>query len=310
MSDEPRLAGAAARAASEVREATRHDGLFWRRLAYAGAVHGPWWWRRYSPKWFGALAWALVGDRRRACAKHWREIGLVDSEPAAQLGALRTYLAFAESLTDGLEIAGRGLGAYSVTSPTPSPMKQAIALGRGVIVVTAHTGSWEVMGNMLGANHDVGVTMVMAPEENETARAFADGVRQRNPRVEIAYVGRDPTDALALVAALRAKRVVALQLDRTPPGMATMGAPFFGRERRFPVGPFRLAQATGAPLVAAFTRRVGFRRYVVDMPVGVLEVPRGRRDDSRLAPHVAAIARGFEQFVRRNPEQWYHFEQS
>lgn len=307
-SHEPTIGGSAARFAAGVRDAARHDGVFWRKLAFAGAVYGPLWWRRYSPAWFGAAAWALVGGHRRACAAHWRELGLVDTTAAAQLGALRTYVAFAQSLTDGLEIAGRGLGEYRVTSPKPNPMAASVAAGRGVIVVTAHTGSWEVVGNMLGNVHGVGVTMAMAPEENATSRVFADRVRQMGGVVEIAHVGRDPTDVLTLVSALRRKRVVALQLDRTPSGMATVTVPFFGRERRFPLGPFRLAQATGAPIVAAFTRRVGFRRYLVDMPVGALEIPRGARSTEALTPYIREVVRGFETFVRRTPEQWYHFE--
>lgn len=294
----------------QARDATRHDGVFWRRLAYAGAVHFPEWWRRYTPAFFGAAAWALVRERRRAAAENWLELGLVDSRVAAELGALRTYLAFAESLTDSLEIAGRGLDAYRLSIQAPNPLTQAIALGRGVVVVTAHTGSWEVNGRMIGHVHGVGVTMVMAREANATAREFAERVRAMGDiDLDVAYVGEDPLDALALVGALRRKRVVALQLDRVPPGMAALRVPFFGRPRAFPLGPFRLAQLTGAPLVVAFTHRVGYRRYQVEMPAGVIEIPRARRGaDDQLLPHVARVAAVFEDFVRRNPEQWFHFE--
>jgi len=173
---------------------------------------------------------------------------------------------------------------------------------------SAHTGSWEVVGRLIGRKHRAPLTMVMTEEQNASTRAFADALRTRKNEgdLELAYVGTDPLAALPLVNALRRGRVVALQFDRVPPGMASVAVPFFGRMQPFPVGPFKLAQLAGAPIVIAVTRRIGYRRYAVDIPP-VIELAKGR-DEEAVRAAVAQAAKELENFVRSHPTQWFHFE--
>ncbi|MFO0674279.1 MAG: lysophospholipid acyltransferase family protein [Polyangiaceae bacterium] len=282
--------------------------MFWRKLAYAGAVHGPWWWRRYTPPAFGTTFCAVLPKQRRAVAGNWMRMGLAATALEANLGALRTFVEFSLSLTDGLESTGKGLDGYSLDSPSDERLTELVRQKRGVILLTAHTGSWEVVGRLIGRRHGAALTMVMSQEANASARAFADTVRMRKQEgdFEIAYVGSDPLAALPLVSALRRGRIVAMQFDRVPPGMASVDAPFFGGSRAFPIGPFRLAQLTGAKVVVAFTRRVGHRRYAVEIPP-VIELSKGR-DESAIRVAAAEAAAALESFVRRNPAHWFHFE--
>lgn len=294
--------------AGKVADALRHDGLFWRKLAYAGAVHGPWWWRRYTPPAFGTTFCAVLPKQRRAVAANWLRMGLTDSSLEANLGALRTFVEFSLSLTDGLESTGKGLDGYALDSPSDERLTELVRQKTGVILLTAHTGSWEVVGRLIGRRHGAALTMVMSREANASARAFADAVRTKDQEgdLEIAYVGTDPLAALPLVSALRRGRIVAMQFDRVPPGMAAVDVPFFGGTRAFPIGPFRLAQISGAKVVMAFTRRIGYRRYSVEIPP-VIELPRGR-DEGAVRAAAAEAAAALESFVRRHPTHWFHFE--
>lgn len=289
-------------------QALRHDGVFWRRLAYLGTAHSPWWWRRYTPAGFGALLCTLLPKQRRAVADNLTRMKLARTPLEAWLGAQRMFVEFAESLTDGLESSAKGVDGFQLDSPTDGRFKAALASGRGVILLTAHTGSWEIVGRLIGRNHGFPVTMVMAREHNTSTRAFADAIRNNKTEgdFEVAYVGTDPFAALPLVSALRRNRVVAFQFDRVPPGMASLAVPFFGWMQPFPVGPFKLAQVTGSPLVVALTRRTGFRRYSVEIPeVAYIE---RRGGEAALVETMSKVARAVEDFVRRHPSQWFHFE--
>lgn len=292
-------------------DALRHDGVFWRKLAYLGAAHAPWWWRRYTPAAFGAIFCAVLGEQRRAVAHNLKLMQLAETPFDAWLGAQRTFIQFAESLTDGLESVAKGLDGYELESPSDGRFTDAIDRGRGVILLTAHTGSWEVVGRLIGKNHRAPVTMVMTQEQNASTRAFADAIRQGSAEgdFEVAYVGSDPLAALPLVSALRRGRIVALQFDRVPAGMASVTVPFFGVHQPFPLGPFKLAQATGAPMVVALTRRVGHRRYAVEIP-SVIEIPRSGKatKDAAVVDAISKVAKDVETFVRNHPSQWFHFE--
>lgn len=292
----------------EAIQALRHDGVFWRRLAYLGTAHSPWWWRRYTPAGFGTLLCALLPKQRRVVADNLLRMKLARTPLDAQLGAQRMFVAFAESLTDGLESGAKGVDGYELASPDHERLEEAHARGRGVILLTAHTGSWEIVGRLIGKNHGFPVTMVMTREHNASTRAFADAIRTQKSGgdFELAYVGTDPLAALPLVAALRRNRVVALQFDRVPRGMASVSVPFFGWLQPFPMGPFKLAQVTGAPVVVALTRRTGFRRYTVEIPEVVHTDRRG--GEAALLATVSKVALAVENFVRRYPSQWFHFE--
>ena len=80
----------------------RHDGAFLRRLAYLGAAHGPRWWLRYSPPFFGLAAAALLPSARRAIHDSLRrargEVGAL--RDAVDIGS--TFATYAGCLAEGL----------------------------------------------------------------------------------------------------------------------------------------------------------------------------------------------------------------
>jgi KDO2-lipid IV(A) lauroyltransferase len=122
----------------------------------------------------------------------------------------------------------------------------------------------------------------------------------------VAYVGDDPLESLGLLSHLRRGGVVALQLDRLPPGMRGLAGELFGAPFGVPEGPFRLAAVSGAPIVPVFTRRVGYMEYEVDVGPPV-RLPR-RPSPAELDAAAGRVLGAMEAFVRANPTQWFHFE--
>lgn len=171
------------------------------------------------------------------------------------------------------------------------------ALGGGAISLSAHVGSWELAGRLLAERSrrptHVVVSEGEAPELGPWVRRDGDGVR---------FVPRsEPTVSLELVAALRRGEVVALQGDRALGNAGDVLVPFFGEPAPFPVGPFRLARATGVPIVPAFCLLDADHRYqiVVRPP---LRVTPGS-EEAALAAWVA----GLEEVVGAHPTQWFNF---
>ncbi len=78
----------------------------------------------------------------------------------------------------------------------------------------------------------------------------------------------------------------------------------------FPVGPFRLAQASGAPLFPVFVLQEGDGRYstIVEEPIRIAHV-RGAReaDEAALAAAMKTFVATLSRTIRQNPTQWYLF---
>src|SRR5438309_4867534 len=176
-------------------------------------------------------------------------------------------------------------------------LEKAVGAGRGLVVLTAHLGNWELAGRMLARDGARPTHVVVAAEADPAVERFLRG--GEGPVHFVTPTA--PTASLSLVAALRRGEIVALQGDR---GLGTRGdvlLPFFGAPAPFPLGPFVLARAAGAPVVPAFCLLDRDLRYTVAMAAPI-HVKAGE-ERAALAAWVGVL----EAMVQRAPEQWFNF---
>ena len=175
--------------------------------------------------------------------------------------------------------------------------------GKGVLLLTAHLGNWEVGGFML-AQVRMPVHVVLVPDifpgvEWARRRLHEDGGVTEIP------VDRSFVPTLAVMRALEENGIVAMQGDRdfNNTGIA---ASFFGRSAYFPRGPFRVAMATGATVLPAFIIQMPDGRYraLIEEPLAIESS--GDRDEA-LAANVGRYVEILERYVRSYPSQWYCF---
>jgi KDO2-lipid IV(A) lauroyltransferase len=284
----------------------RYDGYFWRKLAMVGASKGPKWLLRYSPPFIGLAAMALVPKARHAVRRNLERARGKRSVWQDTLDVARTFGSYAASLAEALAAGSKNqVGFQSHTVDGKENMYAALDMGRGVVVASLHSGGWDVLGSLFADRIKTEFTIVMEPERDEGARRFHDEVRER-AGVKVAHAGDDPMAALPLLRALRAKGIVALLCDRTPPGMKTFDVTLFDAPGKIPQGPFRLAQVSGAPIVPLFCARSGFKNYhvVIGEPILV-----ARNADAEAFQKAAqTVADRMTEFVRAYPTQWFHFE--
>jgi phosphatidylinositol dimannoside acyltransferase len=282
----------------------RHDGPFWRGLATFGAGHAPRALVRYSPPaWALAFALAMPEARARVRLNLRRVLGVrPNREELADI--FRTFSHFASCLTEGLAMGGPHPPVVERVVEGAVHLEQALSMGRGVILLTAHTGGWETLGPLLKTDFDLDVMIAMQREPDEEARRIQDRARMR-AGIKVAHVGHDPLAVLQLFTHLRGGGVLGVQIDRAPDAMRSLPVQFLGAPWRVPQGPFELARVTGAPIVPVFTRRLGYFRYEIHLcPLIELE---------RKAPSAALIeaARGatveMERFIRAHPTHWFDF---
>jgi lauroyl/myristoyl acyltransferase len=276
----------------------------WRRAAYVGARYGPVLWLRYSPPLFGlAFAAALpaaraavrdnlrrVLGRRRAWLEHW--------------DVARTFCGYAHCLAEALAAERPEAAAARYVLRGGHHLRSASADGRGFVVATAHVGAWDTAARLLARDLQREVIVVMAPEADEQARQLHDAVRTRRD-VAVAHISH-PLDALALVRHLRQGRVVAVQVDRVPPGGRRLEVPLFGRPFAMPQGPFQLAAVARCPMLPVFARRVDHFEYEVRVghPISLPERP----DHRQLEGAARCACLELERFLFAHPTHWFHFE--
>ena len=281
-----------------------HDSLFWRRLARFGAAHGPEWWVRYTPAAFGLAAAVAVPTARRAIQANLRRIRGSATPLRDAVDVARTFTTYAGCLAEVLSNGSKNAQAPDLVVDGAGHMAAAMAHKKGIILVTAHTAGWEIVGPVLGDHHHVSVVLVMAAERNRDAGKIHDAARHA-AGLDVAHVGDDPLASLPLLQHLRRGSVLALQIDRVPRSMRGRRVRLFDKDGEVPEGPIRLAQASGAPIVPAFCARLGYRSYIAEISPPI----RVSRDAAASALDAVAqqMADAMTGFVRKHPTQWFDF---
>jgi lauroyl/myristoyl acyltransferase len=279
------------------------DGSFWRRMAQWGA-RGPEWFVRVAPPVVGLAVCLVATERRRAIADNLRRVRGSRGRLRDAADVVRTFATYASCLTEVLgRVPGRGVDAEAVVRGELN-IDDALAHGRGLIMVTAHTAGWEVVGSLLARDRRVDVMIVEAAEHDARASAIQDEAR-RMLGLRVTHVGDDPLSALPLVKHLRGGGAIALQIDRSPRSSRARQVTMFGEPGWIPEGPVRLAALTGAPIVPVFVARAGHRRYEVTASAPIrLERSAGDVDFDAASQELASRLEGF---VRARPTQWFHF---
>lgn len=222
----------------------------------------------------------------------------------------RHFLSFGRVLVDrGYAFLGM-LGEVKFERDGHEVIEQTLAAGKGVILLSAHLGNWELAAYSLGGymreGRRVPVNAVMFKGESEKVEKQLKKASGEPPFRIIA--SNDSLQAsIECKEALARGEVVAIHGDRILGG-AGVRVPFLGSEAKFPIGPFVLAASTGAPVVFTFANRLGTRHYAL-MARGphFFSYSSRKERDANLKHWVQLYAKQLEELLQKYPLQWHNF---
>jgi len=179
-----------------------------------------------------------------------------------------------------------------------SHVREALTRGKGVLVLIAHFGNYDLMGLFASKLFGYPVTIITKTLKNQGLNALWWETRQK------AGLNTVPSHNAyrACVRALRRNELVGFMLDQNRPREQGVFVDFFGRPASTSPGLAFMAAQTGAPVVPVFMRRKPDGRHVLDVHPA-LEPPPDRKPET-LREHTAAYTKIIEDEVRRYPAQW------
>lgn len=180
-------------------------------------------------------------------------------------------------------------------------LDKALQGDRGLIIITAHTGNWELAAQFLHCYTGKPFALVIRRVKNKLADRFLRRVRTRHGVDVIRKRGAWPK----MVEAVRAGKMLAITIDQSK----TRGVDvrFLGRQASVGVGPALLALRTRAPVLPVFTiREPDGAHSLWVMPL--LELRRTGDLSSDLEYNTQLMADTMEAVIREYPEQWIWFQ--
>jgi phosphatidylinositol dimannoside acyltransferase len=172
----------------------------------------------------------------------------------------------------------------------------ALERGRGVVVLLAHHGSWDVAARWAESH---GYHLAVVAEVVKPRALFEKFVRLREGvGLEVVPLRRGDDVKGRLVEVLKANHLVGLLSDRDLTAKGPI-VELFGEPSRVPAGPVQLARRAGAALVPiTMIQRPDRRWHLRAFPE--LDVHTVSEEQAH-----AAMARGLEQIILTEPAQWH-----
>lgn len=232
--------------------------------------------------------------RRAFPEKETAEVGRIERACIENLGA--AFMEFLESSRlSREEILSR------VTLSREENFARARARGKGVFLLSAHFGSWEIGAIRAGLIAEP-IASVVRPLDNALLEAELERRRTRLGNRVI----RKKDAAREILRAVRARETVAILIDQNVIPEEAVFVPFFGRPAATNPSLALFQMKTDAAVVPVFTWPLGGGRYRLQFEKPILAeefASLGSREERVLAATARYMA-VTEEAVRANPGAW------
>ena len=255
------------------------------------------------------------------------------------LDSYRLCLGLGEVLVDRAVLGILGPHKLNCSIEGREKLRALLAEGHGLILLTAHVGSWQ-LGMASLSRLDAPVSLLIHREEGDVDRHFFEHRRGAPPVDADACSGSGPDQAwgskrghldqreqavppfrcrfidpagylggtLEMLQVLKAAEVLCIMGDRVMGGDGSnVSVDFLGGAISVPFSPYKLASATAAPIAVIFPYKSGHDSYALHV-ARVIRVPENLgRLPSAFLPFAQQYIQALEEFVQAHPFQFFNF---
>ena len=248
----------------------------------------------------GRLAYYFAGDTRKKAIKHLTmAFGKEKSEEEIITLTRKMFENLGKNLADVLRVFPmETLDQFNkqVKVIGKENLDAAYAKGKGVVLLTAHIGAFEILGTFVGLNYK----SIMVGTKLKDPRLDALIVKSRS-KGGSKYVHRGE-NTLQLMRSLKEGRVMIILIDQDTK-VKSRFVDFMGIPASTPVGATMIALKSGADIVPVIVQLdKNDNQTITCMPA--LEVKRTGDAEEDLLLNTRLMNEAVEKFIRKDPSQW------
>ncbi len=181
-------------------------------------------------------------------------------------------------------------------------MREALAEGHGVVVLTGHIGTWEWLSAAFSLN-GMPVTAIAKQQPNMDYSRVLNDLRAT---IYVEIFSRGTSELMAAARALKKGKILGFLADQDagPGGAFTE---FLGRTASTPMGPAVFSSKFQAPVIPAFILRQPNGKHKVIVGEAMRYEDTGNPDKD-LFDFTVKMTKIIDRIVRENPTQWLWFQ--
>ncbi len=251
----------------------------------------------------GQLYYLLIKKQReRAVAQVMPALGL--TEPEARRLIRASFVNLARNVLEILympKLNKQNLHEY-IEIDHLERMTDALAEGKGVVVLTGHIGTWE----WLSAAFTMNGLPVTAIAKNQPNMQYTLALNDLRKTINVEIFSRGTSELLAAAKALKKGKILGFLADQDA-GPNGAFLPFLGKLASTPMGPAVFACKFNAPVLPAFILRQPNGKHKVVIGEVMRYADTGDTDKD-LFDFTAKMTKIMENIIRENPTQWLWFQ--
>ena len=256
---------------------------------------------------FAVLFYVFFVPSIRRKADYYLSRRFRGKSPIERLGhTYRIYLSLGKALIDRAVIGILGEEKISWEFRERKELFDILDEGRGVILMTAHVGCWQTaMSTLRILNTPVHLLLQRGEGDIDLHYFEHAGIPCPYGIIDpMGYLG----GVLEMMDLLKKGEVLCVMGDRLfGSAKGAVAASFLGGKVLFPFSAFKIASATGSPIVVFFSHKSGPAKYTMEVAKIIL-VPRDAgKHDSGFLPYVNEFAQALESYTTAYPYQFYNF---
>jgi predicted LPLAT superfamily acyltransferase len=200
-----------------------------------------------------------------------------------------------------------GSEKITVTFEQKEALKELVSDGKGVIFLIAHVGCWQVALSALNYLK-VPVNMVLRREEGDIDRHYFE--HHASSGIPFGIIDPDGFlgGTLEMINCLKRGEVMCIMGDRVFGNLKnTLSLDFLGEKASFPFSAFKIASATGAPVVILLTYKKNANNFGLEL-AKIMHIPENLgRSGENFRPYVNEFVKILERYTEAHPFQFFNF---
>ncbi len=247
----------------------------------------------------GWLAALVAGSERRRAEKHLA-MAMPEADPAEHRRIARAmFVHFARCLVEATHLTKFITGPHAIrlSEEHRALYDEALAEGKGLIVVTGHIGNWEMLAQVV-VEAGYPATTIAKPTYDPRLTRWVHRLRSQNG-LRIIWRG-ESGGSREMIRVFKEKGILALLIDQDTKVQGDW-VPFFGRPAFTPTAAGSLAIRMGAPVLVGWVQRRGTEHVVHFERVERPDSGDAEKDALELTARITAR---LEHAIRQAPEQW------
>ena len=218
----------------------------------------------------------------------------------------RHIFTFAATIHDRVYLLNNRFDLFDIEVSGDDMVTELLSQRRGLFLIGAHMGSFEVM-RALGRQH-AGLDVAMAMYEGN-ARKVNQMLSAISPLAQQDVIGLGQVDSMLKISArLDRGTAVGMLADRRFGGDVMRTMPFLGGQADLPLGPFRMAAVLRRPVVFMTGLYLGGKRYRIHFEplADFSELKTGERQQA-IGEAMTRYVDLLEKHCRQTPYNWFNF---